>query len=833
MSGIIKKIFKLFFYLVLVFVIFVASVTGIFVATFDANEYKRDLEQLVRTQTGRDLQFYGDVSLTIYPVLGMKLGALSFSNAKGFGDAPMVKVNKVSISVDVASLFALSPEVDQLVLSDLDINLQKNKAGVSNWDDLVKPESPATTAETTPGEPEPTDAKRGEPLKISGAFGGLNIQNARLLWKDAQAGVEYRVSDLDLTTGRITPDKPFPLSMHVAVQSGSELDAVVDFTSQFQYFFESQRLALNGLNLNVGAKGSLVPFNQVNAEMASGSIQLDPKTGVKLDGLTLKVGARGGLMSFEQLNADIATGAIDVDNQGSVKVGSVQLTLDTKGGEIPFEALNANVSTGPIMVDPKRISLTNLAVKLDGEGDEMPFKPFNANITAGNIDLDPNARSIDLKKLMLALNELQIGGDVTVHDYAQPAVSFKLAAKTLDLDQLLGTPPAGSTPPKTDEQPVATGSAEDVAIKLPMELLRSLKIDGDLSIAKLKIQNLWMQKIRLGINARDGLIDLKPVRLSLYEGNFAAAIQIDAKGAVPKYSVSEKIQGVQVGKLLKDFMANDLISGAMTNSVNIRTQGEWLSELKKNSNGDMSLLFKDGALNGFNLRHMIDTAKAKLTGGDEPEEALLKTDFSSLSLTGLIKDGVFISDDLDLQAPLIRVGGEGKANLNNDTVDYLVNAKIVASLQGQDGGSVDESSGLWIPVRITGPFTAPKIDVQYDEFLKAKLEAGTAKLKASIEAQKAALQKEIDAEKAALKKQLDREKAAQKKKLAAEQALAKKKLNDEKAAAKRKLDAEKAALEAAKQKEIEKQKAALAAKKKAAEEEAKKEAEDKLKSLFD
>jgi AsmA protein len=682
MSGIIKKIFKLFAYLVLVLVIFVAAVTGVFIATFDANEYKQDLADLVREQTGRDLQFYGDVSLTIYPALGMELGALSFSNAGGFGDQPMIKVNKVSISVDVASLIAFSPEVDQLVLSDLDINLQKNKSGVTNWDDLVKPKGEATATETAP-----SDTSGGEPIKISGAFGGLNIQNARLLWKDAQADVEYRVSDLDLTTGRITPDAPFPLTMHIAVQSGSEIDAVVDFTSQFQYFIDTQLLKLDDLALKLDAKGSL-----------------------------------------------------------------------------------------------------------------MPFDPLNVEVGAKQILLDPNARSIDLKSLALALNDLQIGGDVTVHDYAQPAVSFKLAADTLDVDALLGTPPAGSQPPKTDAEPVKTGSAEDVEIKLPMELLRTLQIDGDLKIAKLKIQNLWMQQINLGVKARDGVIDLKPMKLSLYEGGFDGAVQIDAKGNVPIYKVSKKLKNVQVGKLLVDFMGDDKISGTMNTGLNVSTSGEWLSELKKNSNGTMSLAFTDGALNGFNLRNMIEKAKAKLSGSKAPDESAQKTDFSSLTLTGIIKNGVFSSDDLDLQAPAMRVGGKGKADLNSDTVNYLVKAKIVATLKGQEGGSMDELSGLLIPVRIKGPFTDPKIDVQYDEMLKAKTDAEKAKIKAALDAEKAVLKKQLAEEKTALKNQIAEEKAA---------------------------------LKAAQEKKIEKQKAVLEAKKKAAKEKAKRKLEDKLKNLLD
>jgi len=148
MSGLAKKILKILLYTILVLLLFIASATAIFVATFDANLYKQDLSDLVRQQTGRELQFFGDVSLTVYPALGMQLGAMSFSNAPGFGAQSMIKVNKVSISVDVASLITFSPEVDQLLLQDLEINLQKNKAGKTNWDDLIKADTKAATATT-------------------------------------------------------------------------------------------------------------------------------------------------------------------------------------------------------------------------------------------------------------------------------------------------------------------------------------------------------------------------------------------------------------------------------------------------------------------------------------------------------------------------------------------------------------------------------------------------------------------------------------------------------------------------------------------------------------
>jgi AsmA protein len=189
----------------------------------------------------------------------------------------------------------------------------------------------------------------------------------------------------------------------------------------------------------------------------------------------------------------------------------------------------------------------------------------------------------------------------------------------------------------------------------------------------------------------------------------------------------------------------------------------------------MELAFLDGALNGFNIRQSIDAAKARLSGKEPPVAETLKTDFSSLTISGVIKNGVFSSDDLDLQAPLLRVSGKGSADLNTEIVDYLVNGKLVGTMEGQQGESADKLAGLEIPVGIKGPFNAPKIDVLLDEMLKAKADAEKAKLKAEIEAQKEELKRQIEAEKKALAESMQRE---LEQKMEIEKAKAKKKLED-------------------------------------------------------
>ena len=667
-----KSILKIIVSILVVAVLFVVVITGIFLAFFDANEYKQEVSDLVREQTGRELQFYGDVSLTIYPVLGMELGGMSFSNAPGFGAADMIKVNKASISVDVASLFAFNPQVNQLILDDLEINLQKNAAGVTNWDDLLAAaDSAATESQDPAASSAPTSGS--SPTEIKGSFGGLVMNNARLLWQDAQTGVEYRIDDLDITTGPITADKPFALQIHMALQSKNEINAIVDLGGEIQYLVKSSQVKISDLKLQVVAQGSALPLSEIEAGIASQALVLDlQRNSLKLEGMELNLG----------------------DNR--------------------------------------------------------------------------------------------LTGMLKITDFARPALIFKLASDRLDIDALLGTPSvaqkAQMTAPASGTTSSGSAAAEDVQISLPMELLRSLQVDGRLSVKQIKVENLLLDDVELSIKADNGLLNLDPMIMNLYEGSYQGSVQIDARGKEPKYRVVEKLQGVQVGQLLTDYMGEDRIIGEMAANVSLTTEGEWLSALKKNSNGSMDIAFKDGALKGFNLRYSIDRVKAKLSNQPEPSEQPLQTDFSSLTMSGKIRKGIFSSNDLKLLAPLLRVGGEGIANINDNTIDYRVDVKLVGTVAGQQGDEADELSGLLIPVRIVGPFENPEIDVQLDEMLKARAkELGDrekAKLKAEVEKQKAELQRQIDAEKAKLKASRQREKEKLQEKLEAEQKAAEQDLKD-------------------------------------------------------
>ena len=89
------------------------------------------------------------------------------------------------------------------------------------------------------------------PTEIKGAFGGLDLQNIKLLWLDEQAGTEFRIIDLDVSTGRIVPNKAFPMTLHLDASASGELDIIFDLEANVEYLIKQQRLTLDSMALSL------------------------------------------------------------------------------------------------------------------------------------------------------------------------------------------------------------------------------------------------------------------------------------------------------------------------------------------------------------------------------------------------------------------------------------------------------------------------------------------------------------------------------------------------------------------------------------------------------
>jgi AsmA protein len=108
--------------------------------------------------------------------------------------------------------------------------------------------------------------------------------------------------------------------------------------------------------------------------------------------------------------------------------------------------------------------------------------------------------------------------------------------------------------------------------------------------------------------------------------------------------------------------------------------------------------------------------------------------------TATVSNGLVRNDDLLLLSPLLRISGKGQVSLPAETIDYTLTTKLVGSLEGQGGKSLEELKGVSIPVRVGGTFSKPT----YVPDLGAALsDAAKARLEEKVEEQKQKLEEKL------------------------------------------------------------------------------------------
>ena len=74
----------------------------------DPNDYKPELVGLIEENTGRVLDFPGELEISFYPWFGFRTGALSIQDAPGFGDEPMLSIASANVQLKLLPLSAVT-----------------------------------------------------------------------------------------------------------------------------------------------------------------------------------------------------------------------------------------------------------------------------------------------------------------------------------------------------------------------------------------------------------------------------------------------------------------------------------------------------------------------------------------------------------------------------------------------------------------------------------------------------------------------------------------------------------------------------------------------------
>jgi len=655
-----------FLFRLILLVVVIGAVAAVAVPMLVPADYMRDqITQVVKQQTGRDLTVAGETSFSLLPDIGVRLGQVALSDPPKMSKGTMLTMEALTVNLRLLPLLSRQIEVKQFVLERPVFDLRVDRNGLQNWD--FAHAAPAAT-------------RRRLLHAQAGGLASAQLQNLRL-------------GDVRIIDGTVK-------YRDERSKTALQVDAV------------NIKLALPAINEPLKAKGT---FDWQKEQVAINGTLASPQSLL----------ANKAMPANVSLTSSHMTGTF----KGEVQLGEVPRAKGTLNGSSP--------------------SLRNMAAWL---GNPVPTQGgFGAAEVESVLTATPN--SITLAPLQLAMDGMKGKGNAVLRlSGAKPHLRTKLALDKLDLNVFLRPAPIDvrATPrPASSPRPGASGQDEGGAqpdqslgdfidqlnrqdegrSKKTVPLVRGwsqrafdfsgLKLidaDADLTTGALFYKRIKVGKSVIKAILQNGRLNADLNELQLYGGQGRGRLTLYGDRAIPALGAAFNIAGVSALPIMTDALAFDWISGKANFTIAVSGAGRSENEMVRSLQGNGTVRFTDGAIEGLNIPQMIRSVSLDQLQGAE-RSSRLKTDFSELNGTYTIQSGIIQNSDLQLIGPLLRMGGKGTIDLPREVIDYSLEPRLVASLQGQ-GGEKD-MAGVVVPIKIKGPLSNPRIQPDVEAILRS------------------------------------------------------------------------------------------------------------------
>lgn len=670
--------------------------------------------------------------------LNLKTGALAPNEAIDIDLALSVLSKAPAAQADIVFSGIIKPDLKtkkfttqdlKLAINNLKLKLVKDRSGRSNWQHLLKPND----------EKEPDDKSAFDLNSLD--IASISIKDAAIGYTDAASDAQYDLSKLNLKTGAFTPGEPCDIELSAALLSKAPAaDVNIGFSGTLKPDFKHNKLDTKDLKLSVEgkAKGLDVASTLKTRLLADFGTQV-----FNLQNLALETELAGqqipGGKQTVTLGGNLAynakQGALRFAN-GKLTAADLTLTTDITGSGLSGEQPRLS---GPITLSrftPRKLAET-FGIKLNTADPQAYSSASMSTQYSGDF------KSARLQNLVLTLDQTSIKGQVTVEDFKTMAIAFALKLDAIDADRYL--PPRPPPPAKAAKDPKAAPAGSPTAalnqIQLPSATLDKLNASGTFDIGKLKINKLSLSDIRLKLAGKPGAVKEQILSAQLYGGSITLNHRF-TPGATAGYALKSQLRSFEAAPFLKDLLGKDYVSGTTDLTLDLSGRGKTVAELRQTLNGSVSALAKNGAVKGFNLGKIIRRSEAALAGNLAYQESgVQQTDFSAISVSGKIVNGVLSSDDLAAASPLFRVSGSGQIDLARETINYIARPTIVETSKGQGGKELAQLDGVTIPIRLTGNLFKPKYKLDVKE---AATQKATEKIREQFKGKETELKQKLN-----------------------------------------------------------------------------------------
>jgi AsmA protein len=625
---------------------------------------RRQVVAGVKQATGRDLVIAGPASFTFFPTLGLRVSDVTLSPPPGMGGAPFLTAQSIDVGVRLLPLLRQEIAVDRLVLNHPVFDLRVDAQGRRSWDmaalrlrDRLRFARSQKTIPLVAAGFSGSGARSGDISAIS--LGNIRIVDGTVRYLDQRFGRSALFESIDATAD--LPAASQPLNANGSFGWNGEKVAFDGSLTSLQTLLQDRRaqLKVNATSRpgNASYDGSITIADAADAQGA-----------IKADTPSLRAFARWlGAKLPRARGFGPASIAGNLDAKGRI--------LRLSGASISLDGATA---TGTLTVDTSGVR-PHVDAKLKVAG--LNF----ANYTASGAGAAPEPVS---------------ASPPAQADPQSPSAGRHFAPDSIE-DLLERPDPSGG--PQVRGFTQRTGWSTR-----PMEIaaLGAADVDAEIAAERLRFGGIKIDAAALTVALKDEVLDARFTNVRMYSGRGNGVVAVDARSGEARLSTDVALAGIAAAPLLKDASGIDWLAGTGDLTFALKGHGTSEAAIVSTLDGRANIAVHNGAIIGFNVGAALRSVSEGRIPNFAPSSSE-KTDFSQLTGSFVVAEGIARNDDLRLSSPLLRATGAGTVDLPQRQLDYTMRPKLVASAAGQ--GGEQNLAGLEIPVHIVGPWEDPDI----------------------------------------------------------------------------------------------------------------------------
>jgi AsmA protein len=239
-----------------------------------------------------------------------------------------------------------------------------------------------------------------------------------------------------------------------------------------------------------------------------------------------------------------------------------------------------------------------------------------------------------------------------------------------------------------------------------------LDANGTLSVGSVHLAPLDLTEVKVTVTTHDAVMHIFPLTAQIDGGRYSGDITLDRRSGTPTVSMDEHLTGIEVKKLSAQ-SKNLHMSGRGNVNLKATGRGDGADELMKTLNGSVEASVADGAVEGIDFGYELRRAEALIRRQDIPGPPNSKrTKFDAFKMSAQITNGVAATHDLTISSQVLKVTGQGSANLATKTLDFALLADTLR---------MAGNTPIQIPVKVTGAMSDPTVRPDVEALAKGAL----------------------------------------------------------------------------------------------------------------